>query len=132
MAARMAAPQVALAPSYAPRRSRRLAAALAAVPARAAAVAFPDEVVAEAAEVELGVLSDVTTWLDAANAGSPPKRLQMQVAHLAQDTTVLRSLDWDRARFDIEFGLSVRCPRATSHCPFSPPSHRTGRRTTAT
>lgn len=32
-------------------------------------------------------------------------RLTMQVANVAEDTTVLRSLDWDRDRFDIEFGL---------------------------
>ncbi|NEQ99121.1 MAG: FprA family A-type flavoprotein, partial [Cyanothece sp. SIO2G6] len=33
------------------------------------------------------------------------KRLTMQVADIADDTTVIRSLDWDRDRFDIEFGL---------------------------
>lgn len=33
------------------------------------------------------------------------KRLTMQVAEIAQDTTAIRSLDWDRDRFDIEFGL---------------------------
>ena len=34
------------------------------------------------------------------------KRLTMQVEHqIAADTTALRSLDWDRDRFDIEFGL---------------------------
>ncbi|HEY9736795.1 MAG TPA: FprA family A-type flavoprotein, partial [Trichocoleus sp.] len=34
-----------------------------------------------------------------------PKRLTIQVADVAADTTTLRSLDWDRDRFDIEFGL---------------------------
>ncbi len=34
-----------------------------------------------------------------------PKRLTLQVATIAQDTTAIRSLDWDRDRFDIEFGL---------------------------
>ena len=29
----------------------------------------------------------------------------MQVATIAEDTTAIRSLDWDRDRFDIEFGL---------------------------
>jgi flavorubredoxin len=29
----------------------------------------------------------------------------MQVEALTEDTTALRSLDWDRDRFDIEFGL---------------------------
>lgn len=34
-----------------------------------------------------------------------PKRLTIQVADVATDTTTIRSLDWDRDRFDIEFGL---------------------------
>jgi len=33
------------------------------------------------------------------------KRLTMQTAAIATDTTAIRSLDWDRDRFDIEFGL---------------------------
>ncbi|MFE4107473.1 diflavin flavoprotein [Almyronema epifaneia] len=33
------------------------------------------------------------------------KRLTTQIAEIAADTTTLRSLDWDRDRFDIEFGL---------------------------
>ncbi len=33
------------------------------------------------------------------------KRLTIQVAEIAADTTTIRSLDWDRDRFDIEFGL---------------------------
>ncbi len=33
------------------------------------------------------------------------KRLSMQVASIADETTTLRSQDWDRDRFDIEFGL---------------------------
>lgn len=33
------------------------------------------------------------------------RRLSMQVVDIAADTTTLRSLDWDRDRFDIEFGL---------------------------
>ncbi|MBU6228229.1 MAG: diflavin flavoprotein [Cyanobacteria bacterium REEB459] len=38
---------------------------------------------------------------------APPqqKRLTVQVNCLAADTTTIRSLDWDRDRFDIEFGL---------------------------
>ncbi len=32
-------------------------------------------------------------------------RLTMDIVAIAEDTTVLRSLDWDRDRFDIEFGL---------------------------
>lgn len=33
------------------------------------------------------------------------KRLSTQTQAIAKDTTALRSLDWDRDRFDIEFGL---------------------------
>ncbi len=33
------------------------------------------------------------------------KRLTIQTADIAPDTTTIRSLDWDRDRFDIEFGL---------------------------
>lgn len=33
------------------------------------------------------------------------KRLTIQVENIAEDTTTIRSLDWDRDRFDIEFGL---------------------------
>ena len=33
------------------------------------------------------------------------KRLTIQTAEIAPDTTTIRSLDWDRDRFDIEFGL---------------------------
>ncbi len=33
------------------------------------------------------------------------KRLTMQTVEIGPDTTAIRSLDWDRDRFDIEFGL---------------------------
>jgi flavorubredoxin len=33
------------------------------------------------------------------------KRLTIQVENIAENTTTIRSLDWDRDRFDIEFGL---------------------------
>ena len=32
-------------------------------------------------------------------------RLSLQYRKIGQDTHTLRSLDWDRSRFDIEFGL---------------------------
>jgi hypothetical protein len=32
------------------------------------------------------------------------KKLQTQVFPLAKDTVAIRSLDWERDRFDIEFG----------------------------
>jgi flavorubredoxin/flavin reductase (DIM6/NTAB) family NADH-FMN oxidoreductase RutF len=40
----------------------------------------------------------------AAPASAAP-RLTLQVEPIAPDTTTIRSLDWDRSRFDIEFGL---------------------------
>jgi flavorubredoxin len=33
------------------------------------------------------------------------KRLTIQTEDIAPDITTIRSLDWDRDRFDIEFGL---------------------------
>ncbi|AFZ27181.1 putative flavoprotein [Cylindrospermum stagnale PCC 7417] len=33
------------------------------------------------------------------------KRLTIETVEIAEDTTAIRSLDWDRDRFDIEFGL---------------------------
>ncbi|MEM7064856.1 MAG: diflavin flavoprotein [Cyanobacteria bacterium P01_B01_bin.77] len=38
-------------------------------------------------------------------ANSVDKRLTLTTGDLAENTTVIRSLDWDRDRFDIEFGL---------------------------
>ena len=35
----------------------------------------------------------------------PPKRLSTQTEAIAKNITAIRSLDWDRDRFDIEFGL---------------------------
>jgi len=43
-------------------------------------------------------MSQVVKW-------GEDKRLQTQVLQLAADTVSIRSLDWDRDRFDIEFGL---------------------------
>ncbi len=40
-----------------------------------------------------------------ATTNKTEKKLTMQTAEIAEDTTVIRSLDWDRDRFDIEFGL---------------------------
>jgi flavorubredoxin/flavin reductase (DIM6/NTAB) family NADH-FMN oxidoreductase RutF len=40
---------------------------------------------------------------EAAVASTP--RLSLQCEAIAADTTTIRSLDWDRSRFDIEFGL---------------------------
>jgi flavorubredoxin len=36
--------------------------------------------------------------------GAEP-RLSLQCEAIGPDTTAIRSLDWDRSRFDIEFGL---------------------------
>jgi flavorubredoxin/flavin reductase (DIM6/NTAB) family NADH-FMN oxidoreductase RutF len=38
-------------------------------------------------------------------ANSTPGRLTIQTTEIALQTTAIRSLDWDRERFDIEFGL---------------------------
>jgi flavorubredoxin/flavin reductase (DIM6/NTAB) family NADH-FMN oxidoreductase RutF len=40
-----------------------------------------------------------------ANSEVKTRRLTMQTGDIAPDTTTMRSLDWDRDRFDIEFGL---------------------------
>ena len=36
---------------------------------------------------------------------SEAPKLSLQIEEIANDTTAIRSLDWDRSRFDIEFGL---------------------------
>jgi hypothetical protein len=46
----------------------------------------------------VGEFSEVALW------GGDKRRLQTQTFDLAQDTVCIRSLDWDRDRFDIEFG----------------------------
>lgn len=38
------------------------------------------------------------------------KRLQTQVLPIAKDTVAIRSLDWDRDRFDIEFAYALLLP----------------------
>lgn len=43
--------------------------------------------------------------VDTHQASRPPGRLTLQTAEIASDTTVIRCLDWDRDRFDIEFEL---------------------------
>ncbi|MCS7292364.1 MAG: diflavin flavoprotein [Gloeomargarita sp. SKYBB_i_bin120] len=45
--------------------------------------------------------------MDMVTTATPPKskRLSLQVETIGADTTAIRSLDWDRDRFDIEFGL---------------------------
>ncbi len=55
----------------------------------------------------------MTSTRSAAPHAAPPAegsstqapRLTLQVERIAPDTTAIRSLDWDRSRFDIEFGL---------------------------
>lgn len=55
-------------------------------------------VVPRAAVVQDTKLSEVEIWAD-------DRRLQTQVLPVGKDTITIRSLDWDRDRFDIEFGL---------------------------
>lgn len=40
-----------------------------------------------------------------ANPAATPGRLSLQCEAIGPDTTTIRSLDWNRSRFDIEFGL---------------------------
>jgi|Transcript_183 flavorubredoxin/flavin reductase (DIM6/NTAB) family NADH-FMN oxidoreductase RutF len=76
----------ALAPTHRGARARRAVDTT----TRAKAVAEPP-----ASEVRN---SDITMW-------EGTKRLQTQTTEIGPDTTCIRSLDWDRDRFDIEFGL---------------------------
>jgi hypothetical protein len=78
------------APRPAPRRAA--AASAASASASAAAAAAPPAAATEVRDY------GVTLW-----AGT--KRLQVVAADVAPATRTLRSLDWDRDRFDIEFGL---------------------------
>jgi hypothetical protein len=48
------------------------------------------------AETSSPIMSKIEMWQG--------KKLQTQVFPLAKDTVAIRSLDWDRDRFDIEFG----------------------------
>ena len=50
-------------------------------------------------------LTPLSTAPGSATATAPPPRLSLQRQSIAADTTAIRSLDWDRSRFDIEFGL---------------------------
>ncbi|MGF1676966.1 MAG: hypothetical protein ACFCUV_25275 [Rivularia sp. (in: cyanobacteria)] len=36
---------------------------------------------------------------------SNPGRLTVETVEIAKQTTAIRCLDWDRERFDVEFGL---------------------------
>ena len=47
------------------------------------------------------------------------KRLSVQVEDIAPDITTIRSLDWDRDRFDIEFGLQNGTTFAAINLPSS-------------
>jgi hypothetical protein len=53
-------------------------------------------IASQAPEAPAATLSPIELWNE--------KRLQTQVLDLAEDTVSIRSLDWDRDRFDIEFG----------------------------
>ncbi|MCP9928290.1 diflavin flavoprotein [Cyanobium sp. CH-040] len=52
-------------------------------------------------------MAATTTAPQAPEQAGPPAtpRLSLQCEAVAADTTAIRSLDWDRSRFDIEFGL---------------------------
>ena len=47
----------------------------------------------------------VTASLNSTNSSAVTPRLSLQCEPIAADSTTIRSLDWERSRFDIEFGL---------------------------
>ena len=47
----------------------------------------------------------VTASLNSTNSAAVIPRLSLQCEPIALDSTAIRSLDWERSRFDIEFGL---------------------------
>ena len=47
----------------------------------------------------------VTASLNSTDPSAVAPRLSLQCEQIADDTVTIRSLDWDRSRFDIEFGL---------------------------
>ena len=47
----------------------------------------------------------VTASLNSTNSSAVIPRLSLQCEQIAADSTTIRSLDWERSRFDIEFGL---------------------------
>ena len=57
----------------------------------------------------------VTASLNSTNSSAVIPRLSLQCEPIALDSTAIRSLDWERSRFDIEFGLRngtrVSCAR---------------------
>jgi flavorubredoxin/flavin reductase (DIM6/NTAB) family NADH-FMN oxidoreductase RutF len=50
-------------------------------------------------------VTSTTNAQASAAAGESAPRLSLQCEPIGPDTTAIRSLDWDRSRFDIEFGL---------------------------
>ncbi len=47
----------------------------------------------------------MTTFIDQNKTTQSTKRLTIQTVEIGSETTAIRCLDWDRDRFDIEFGL---------------------------
>ena len=47
----------------------------------------------------------VTASLNSTDSSAVTTRLSLQCEPIAPDSTAIRSLDWERSRFDIEFGL---------------------------
>jgi hypothetical protein len=70
----------------------------------AAGAAAARSVATAAAAVEAPVQAPSAAKLSPVEMWNGNKRLQTQVLPLAQDTIAIRSLDYDRDRFDIEFG----------------------------
>eukprot|EP00249_Psilotum_nudum_P015689 c25468_g1_i1 orf=99-1802(+) len=57
------------------------------------------------ARVSVVSLAGVRSQLSKVVHSQQGRRLQTQILQIAPDITTIRSLDWDRDRFDIEFGL---------------------------
>jgi flavorubredoxin/flavin reductase (DIM6/NTAB) family NADH-FMN oxidoreductase RutF len=69
--------------------------------------AIPSAATTSTPAVSAHAASAPAAFTTAGSTSNPPAvpRLSLQCEAIAQDTTAIRSLDWDRSRFDIEFGL---------------------------
>lgn len=99
-----------------PQRLRALPLRLALEPAGGPSPAYACHQMAESAQTALGAATAKEipmVFLESTPSQTPsmtvataaPPRLSLQAAEIGADTTTIRSLDWERSRFDIEFGL---------------------------
>ncbi|CAL5226217.1 g9058 [Coccomyxa viridis] len=66
--------------------------------AQRASIVSAATLTADEKKSEGATMSDIEKW-------NGTNRLQTQVVDVSKDTVAIRSIDWDRDRFDIEFGL---------------------------